>query len=1093
MDGKYNIGDVVLGNWRLERLIGEGSYGRVFEAKREDFGQEYKAAIKIVTIPQNQSEVSSVRSEGMDEPSITAYFRTMVEDMVREFNLMAQLKGTANVVSYEDHAVLPHSDGVGWDITIRMELLTPLVQHAIDSSLSIAETVKLGIDLCRALELCQKFDIVHRDIKPENIFISALGDYKLGDFGIARTVEKTTSGLSKKGTYTYMAPEVYREDAYGLTVDIYSIGIVLYRMLNDNRAPFLPAYPDAISYKDRESALAKRMSGATIIPPKHASPELARIVLKSCSFDPKERYSSPTLMRQALENLAHESNITPGAGQEADEASITPSATKKILSAENVTVPDAVQSPRIDTSHSPEEADKTAGVFDKQNIEEATATVASHVQDKTEYVFQSKESDVKSEKPKGFNRLFAIIGGALAIIVLIFILLFPKNSLEGIYRSEDGSREVAFSQDGTLVWYRNGSPTDGAYERSSGDYELYIAGTELIAVIDGKDLIITGGPLLKVRFVQADTLLLTEDDKPVATSPSEDAIQNSTEINPDYHHSEYSEYTYETVENAFFIGKNQVNIENMDGIDAVLFPVVFLSDTREEFVIAVTALKKRLDIMGTPYAFGYRGETGAEAIVYINRAYVGVPVLQLLGANTALSSKYYICSSDKELELLNIEDVVCKYNGRNWSILVTISREDKATLDAYLSEKPMQQLYFAANDGIVFGHISPDAISNSRRMEFQGIDCIPSTENQADYIFMMDLLEYTAQNPTEIVILPFASSFDEYGVLYLTSVDEQVARAVQNVYPDISFERSIGPSGPVMFVEASASTPASSAEEIAAQLEKIEHIYKIANFGSGAYGRINFGGFFSFSSSLFFEKGKGGAMLLRPKELWFPEEIKVAVVEQILASNFFIERLLPPDIDELVREYEIENLGAEPVEPLFERTVSDMTYFNDYLGLMVTIPQDCWIYESKNMSTSEGTTANTSALDLFSVGTYNYLKLLDFSYTPNYDFDISYSIVAESDSTFSTLEQYLIADDDYTLNETRYLTYERIAWEDVTYGDIPGVVRIYKETLLGFNSVCFSFMNTNGYCIKIEASYNNDCVGAKEKIEEFITNYISLK
>lgn len=303
MGEEYKIGDIVLGNWTLNRLIGEGSYGKVYEADREDFGVTYKAAIKIITIPQNKSELKSVMSEGMDKESVTDYFRTMAEEIVREFSLMSRLKGTANVVSYEDHAVIPHEDAVGWDIIIRMELLTPLLDYINSVAFTCKDTVKLGIDLCRALELCQRFNIVHRDIKPENIFVSELGDYKLGDFGIARTIDKTSSGLSKKGTYTYMAPEVYKENAYGPSVDIYSLGLVLYRLLNDNRAPFLPQYPAPITFNDRETALARRMAGEDLPAPHHADNRLTEIVLKACAYDPKDRYSNPAEMRNNLETV----------------------------------------------------------------------------------------------------------------------------------------------------------------------------------------------------------------------------------------------------------------------------------------------------------------------------------------------------------------------------------------------------------------------------------------------------------------------------------------------------------------------------------------------------------------------------------------------------------------------------------------------------------------------------------------------------------------------------------------------------------------------------------------------------------------------
>ena len=166
-----------------------------------------------------------------------------------------------NVVSCEDYEVIPHDNGMGWDILIRMELLTPLLEYAYDHPFSRRDIIQLGIDMCKALELCQRYNIIHRDIKPENIFVSDTGAFKLGDFGIARTAEKTMSGMSKKGTYSYMAPEVYRGGAYGFSVDTYSLGVVMYRLLNNNRLPFLPQPPEPITYSQRETALAKRMGG----------------------------------------------------------------------------------------------------------------------------------------------------------------------------------------------------------------------------------------------------------------------------------------------------------------------------------------------------------------------------------------------------------------------------------------------------------------------------------------------------------------------------------------------------------------------------------------------------------------------------------------------------------------------------------------------------------------------------------------------------------------------------------------------------------------------------------------------------------------
>ena len=136
--------------------------------------------------------------------------------------------------------MIPHEDGIGWDILIQMELLTPLNRHVAEHGMTRWDVIRLGIDLCRALELCQKHDVIHRDVKPENILVSKNGDYKLGDFGIARMVKKAGSALSRKGTDAYMAPEVYKGEEYDGRADIYSLGLVMYRLLNGNCAPFLP-------------------------------------------------------------------------------------------------------------------------------------------------------------------------------------------------------------------------------------------------------------------------------------------------------------------------------------------------------------------------------------------------------------------------------------------------------------------------------------------------------------------------------------------------------------------------------------------------------------------------------------------------------------------------------------------------------------------------------------------------------------------------------------------------------------------------------------------------------------------------------------
>ena len=299
---KYKKYEPIFGSWKISKLIGKGSFGNVYEIVREEYGTTYKSALKVISVPQDDDDIKTRMTISGDLETLSEYYEGILKEIINENEIMSKLKGNSNIVSYEDHQIIPHDDGIGYDILIRMELLTPLLDRMLEKKLEEKDVVKLGIDICKALELCHKKKIIHRDIKPQNIFISDSGDYKLGDFGIARTMEKTTDGMSKKGTYRYMAPEVFRGDEYNSTVDIYSLGIVLYSLLNGNRGPFLPPPPAKITHNDEEEARNRRFKGEEIPEPKDASKMLALIIKKACAADPSKRYATAKEMRRDLES-----------------------------------------------------------------------------------------------------------------------------------------------------------------------------------------------------------------------------------------------------------------------------------------------------------------------------------------------------------------------------------------------------------------------------------------------------------------------------------------------------------------------------------------------------------------------------------------------------------------------------------------------------------------------------------------------------------------------------------------------------------------------------------------------------------------------
>jgi len=288
--------------WNTVRTIGTGGFGKVYEICKEDTTGEYRSALKVITIPASPDEYKAYRDDGYDDASITSIFKSQIEDVVSEYKLMAQFKGTSNIVSYEDHMIVPHDDGRGWDIMIRMELLTSLPEYYTCGKMTDGTIVKIGVDICKALELCSKRNIIHRDIKPQNIFRNEFGDFKLGDFGVAKAMDHTTRA-TKIGTYSYMAPEIYQNQPYSASADMYSLGLVLYWLLNERRLPFIPLPPAVPTAAENTESQMRRLSGEKIPAPQNGTTELKNIVLKACSFKSEDRYQTPEEFRIDLEKI----------------------------------------------------------------------------------------------------------------------------------------------------------------------------------------------------------------------------------------------------------------------------------------------------------------------------------------------------------------------------------------------------------------------------------------------------------------------------------------------------------------------------------------------------------------------------------------------------------------------------------------------------------------------------------------------------------------------------------------------------------------------------------------------------------------------
>ena len=110
--------------WHTVELIGRGAFGEVYKAKREELGETFYSAVKIISIPNDKSDIREMLAEGQTSQSIRYYYESIVKGLMNEIKMMEILKSVSNVVNIEEFEIREREDEIGWDAYIRMELLT---------------------------------------------------------------------------------------------------------------------------------------------------------------------------------------------------------------------------------------------------------------------------------------------------------------------------------------------------------------------------------------------------------------------------------------------------------------------------------------------------------------------------------------------------------------------------------------------------------------------------------------------------------------------------------------------------------------------------------------------------------------------------------------------------------------------------------------------------------------------------------------------------------------------------------------------------------------------------------------------------------
>jgi serine/threonine-protein kinase len=270
-----DVGDRV-GPYRVVHELAHGGMGVVYRAERADGEFVQVVALKLVR-----------RSFDGDDPTVR--FR-------RERQILAQLDHPS-IARLLDGGV--HTDGRPY---FAMELVDgePITTYCKRRGLSIEARVRLFCRVCDAVQYAHGRLIVHRDLKPANIFVTATGDLKLLDFGIAKLLsddalespEQTRTGL-RPLTPAYAAPEQFRGEPVSTAADVYALGVLLFELLTGHRPPgaSIDAEPP------RPSDVVDINLAA------HVAGDLDAIVLKALRREPQRRYVGAAAMADDLDRF----------------------------------------------------------------------------------------------------------------------------------------------------------------------------------------------------------------------------------------------------------------------------------------------------------------------------------------------------------------------------------------------------------------------------------------------------------------------------------------------------------------------------------------------------------------------------------------------------------------------------------------------------------------------------------------------------------------------------------------------------------------------------------------------------------------------
>ena len=234
---ELNMISPLLTNMELVKCVSVHGGTSVYIVKSTKSNQSYY--LKHICIPESQKQVDALMFTGAAATVEDAqnYYKQVAADYQSELETLEKLSASPNIGCYRSYQIEPKEDGVGFEIYLLAEYRQTLSEVLAETPMTQSGAVNLGLDLCSALCSLREAGLIHRNVKPSNVYLSSSGHYLLGDLGIAKIDELKYCSMPENMLSSFSAPELFSLlGTIEPTTDIYSVGMILYRIYNATTA-----------------------------------------------------------------------------------------------------------------------------------------------------------------------------------------------------------------------------------------------------------------------------------------------------------------------------------------------------------------------------------------------------------------------------------------------------------------------------------------------------------------------------------------------------------------------------------------------------------------------------------------------------------------------------------------------------------------------------------------------------------------------------------------------------------------------------------------------------------------------------------------